>query len=97
MMFMKVKKLKEINIIELVFRNYWNDKKSRRIVARAGMLRGSERCKHNVCRVRSHLAYSLCDNPKGPLLTEYLRSQPLLCSFARCKPFSLNIFSPRPL
>ena len=39
MMFMKVKKLKEINIIELVFRNYWNDKKSHRIVAPAGMLR----------------------------------------------------------
>ena len=56
MMFMKVKKLKEINIIELVFRNYWNDKKSHRIVARAGMLRGSERGKHNVYRVRSHSA-----------------------------------------
>lgn len=96
-MFMKVKKLKEINIIELVFRNYWDDKKSLRIVARAGMLRGSESGKHNVCRVRSHLAYSPCDNPKGPLLAEYLTSQPLLCSFARCKPCSFNVFFPRPL
>lgn len=40
MMFMRVKKLKEINIIAHVFRNYWNNKKSLRIVARAGMLRG---------------------------------------------------------
>ena len=46
MMFMRVKKLKEINIIAHVFRNYWNNKKSLRIVARASMLRGSERGKH---------------------------------------------------
>lgn len=92
-MFMRVKKLKEINIIAHVFRNYWNNKKSLRIVARAGMLRGSERGKHNVCRVRSHLGYSLCDNPEGPLLAEYLTSKPLFCSFARCKPCSFNGFS----